>query len=71
MKTLVKLVNDKLIMSLDWLHTYNFRRQIDHPKCTILANNTVVLDVILQNDFQESLLEYVICENFHWVVMNQ
>ena len=34
-----------------------------HPKCTILANDTVVLDVIFQNYFQESLLENVICEN--------
>ena len=50
-------------MSLDGLHTSNLPRQIDHPKFTILANDTVVLDVIFQNYFQESLLEDVICEN--------
>ena len=49
-------------MSLDGLHTSNSPRQIDHPKCTILENYTVVLDVIFQNYFQESLLEGVICE---------
>ena len=64
LKTPVELVTDKLIMSLDGLHTSNLPRQIDHPKCTILENYTVVLDVIFQNYFQESLLEDVICEMF-------
>ena len=50
-------------MSLDALHTSNFPRQIDHPKCTILANYTVVFNVIFHHYFQESLLEDVICEN--------
>ena len=63
LKTPVELVTDKLIMSLDGLHTFNSRRQIDHTKCTILANDIVVLDVIFQNYSQESLLEDVICEN--------
>ena len=36
---------------------------MDHPKCTILENDTAVLDIIFQNYFQESLLEDVICEN--------
>ena len=62
-KTPVELVIDKLIMSLDGLHDSNSPRQIDHPKCTILANDTVVLDVIFHNYFQELLLEDVICEN--------
>ena len=38
-------------------------RQIDHPKCTILENDTVVLNVIFNNNFQKSLFEDVICEN--------
>ena len=50
-------------MLLDGLHTSNLPSQIDHPKYTILANDTVVLDVIFNNYLQESLLEYVICEN--------
>ena len=58
LKTPVKLVIGKLIMSLDGLHTFNYPRQIDHTKCTILANNTVVLDAIFQNYFQESLFVY-------------
>ena len=64
MKTPVELVTDKLIMSLDGLQTSNLPRQIDHPKCTILENDTVVLDVIFHNYFQKSLLEDVICEIF-------
>ena len=50
-------------MSLDGLHTSNYPRQIDHPKCKILENETVVLDVIFQNYLQGSLLGDVICEN--------
>ena len=64
LNTPVELVTDKLIMSLDRLHTSNLPGKIDHPKCAILANDTVVLDVIFQNYFQESLLEDVICEFF-------
>ena len=48
-RTPVELVTDKLIMSLDGLHTSNFPRQIYHLKCTILANDSVVLDVIFHN----------------------
>ena len=43
-KTPIELVYDKFIMSLDRLHTYNSPRQINHPKCTILARDTIVLD---------------------------
>ena len=64
MKTQVELVIDKLIMSLNGLHTSNSPRQIDHPKCTILENEIVVLDVKIKNYFKDSLLEDVICENF-------
>ena len=63
MKIPVELVTDKLIMSLDGLHISNSPRKIDHPKCTILENDTVVLDVIFQNYFQESLVEDVIYVN--------
>ena len=63
LKTLVELVTYKLIMSLDGIHTSILPRQVDHPRCTILANDTVVLDVIFQKYFQESLLEDIICEN--------
>ena len=52
-----------MIMSLERLPTSNSPRKIDHPKCTILANDTVVFDFIFHNYFQESLLEDVICEN--------
>ena len=51
-------------MSIEGLPTSNSPRKIDHPKCTILEMETVVLDVILQNYFKESLLEDVICEFF-------
>ena len=64
LKTSVESVTNKLFVPLVGLHTSNSPRQIDHPKCTILANDTVVLDVISQNWFQESLLEDVICEIF-------
>ena len=49
-------------MSLYGFHTSNPPRLIDNPKCTVLADDTVILDVIFQNYFKESLLEYVICE---------
>ena len=63
MKTPVELVSDKLIIYLVGLPTCNPSRQIDHPECTILTKETVVLDVILHNVFKESFLEFVICEN--------
>ena len=63
LKTPVELVTDKLIMFLDGLHPSIMPRKIDHPKCKISENYTVVLDAIFQNYFQESLLEDVICEN--------
>ena len=45
LKKTVELVTDTLIMSLDMLHASNFPRKMDNPKCTILENDTVVLDV--------------------------
>ena len=63
LKTPVELVSDKLIMYLERLPTSNSPGQINHPKCTILVNDTVFLDVILHNYFQESWLGDVICEN--------
>ena len=50
-------------MFLEGLPTSNFSRQIDHPKYTSLKKGTVVLDQILQNYFNDSLLHDVICEN--------
>ena len=49
-------------MFLEGLPTSNSYRQIDHPKCTIITKGTVVLDVMLQNYFKDSLLNDVICE---------
>ena len=51
-------------MSFDGLCTSISPRKIDHPKCTILAHNTIVLDVIFQYYFKESFFEDVICEKF-------
>ena len=51
-------------MSLDGLHTSNPPRQIDHPKCTILAKDTIVLDDIFQNYFNLSLFDDFICDFF-------
>ena len=62
-KTPIQLVADKLFMSFDGLHTHNSPRKIDHPKCTILAKDTIVLDIIFQNYSQEYLFEDIICEN--------
>ena len=61
-KTPVEVVSDKLIMFLEGLPTSNSSKQIDHPKYTSLKKGTVVLDQILQNYFNDSLL-HVICEN--------
>ena len=52
-RTPIELVFDKLIMSLDRLHTSNSPRQIDQPKFSILENDTIVLDVIFHNYFKE------------------
>ena len=71
LKTPAELVTDKLIMYLDGLHNSNSSRKIDHPRFTILANDTVVLDVIFQKYFHESLLEDIICETVHKVFLNQ
>ena len=70
-KTPVEVVSDKLIMFLEVLPTSNSSRQIDHPKFTSLKKGTVVLDHILQNYFNDSLLHDVICEKFHHMVLNQ
>ena len=61
-KTPVEVVSDKLIMFLEELPTSNLSRQIDHPKYTSLKKGTFVLDQILQNYFNDSLLHDVICE---------
>ena len=63
LKTPVELVSDKLIMSIDVLYTSNLHRKIHHPKCTILAKDTVVLDFVFHHYFQESLFEDFICKN--------
>ena len=49
-------------MFLDGLPTYNLRKKIDHPKCTILIKDTIVLDVILQKYVKDLFLDDVICE---------
>ena len=56
LKTPFELVTDKLIKSIDGLHTSNSPRQIYPPKYTLLENYTVVLDVTFQKSFQESSL---------------
>ena len=63
LKTPVEAVSDKLIMFLEGLPTSNLSRKIDHPKYTSLKKGTAVLDQILQNYFNDSLLHDVICEN--------
>ena len=63
LKTPVKVVSDKLIMFLERLPTSNKSRQIDHTKYTSIKKGTVVLDQILHNYFNDSLLHDVICEN--------
>ena len=50
-------------MFLEGLPTSNFPRKIDHPKCTILKKDTVVLDVTIQKNFKGSFVYDVICEN--------
>ena len=60
--TPIEFVYDKLIMSLDELHISILPKKIDHPKCTILAKDTIVLDGIFHNYLKEYLFEYGICE---------
>ena len=62
LKTPVEVVSDKLIMFLDVLRTSNKSRQIDHPKYTSIKKGAVVLDHILHNYFDGSLLQDMICE---------
>ena len=62
MKTPVEVIYDKLIMFLEGLPTSNLPRQIDHPKYTMLTNDTIVLDVISHKYFKDSFLDDVICE---------
>ena len=63
MKTPVEVISDILVMILERLPTSDCPRQIDHPKCTTLTKDTVVLGVMLQNYFKDSFLNNVICEN--------
>ena len=63
LKTPVELISDKLVMFLEGLPTSNSSRQIYHPKYTSLKKGTVVLDQMLQNYFNDSLLHDVICKN--------
>ena len=63
MKQPAELISDKLIIILEGLPTSDSPRKIDHPKCTILTKDTVVLDVMLQNNFKDSFLDDVICED--------
>ena len=53
-KTPIELVYDKLIMSRDGLHISNSTLQIDHPKCTMLEKDTIVLDDVFHHYFEES-----------------
>ena len=70
MKQPAEVISDKLITILEVLPTSNSPRQIDHPKCTILTKDTVVLYVLLQKYFKDSFLDDVIREDFYQVVMN-
>ena len=63
LKTPVEVVSDKLIIFLEGLPTSNSSRQIDHPKYTSLKKGTIVLDHMLQNYFNDSLLHNLLCEN--------
>ena len=49
-------------MFLDGLSTSNSSRQIDHPKYTSIKKDTVILDQIFHNYFNDSLLHDVIFE---------
>ena len=63
MKTPVEVVSDKLIIFLEGISTSNEYRPIDHTKYTSIKKGTVVLDQMLQNYLNDSLLHDVICEN--------
>ena len=63
MKSPAEVISDKMIMFIEVLPTSNPPRQIDHKKCNILTKDIVVLDVMLQNYFKDSLLHDVICGN--------
>ena len=63
MRTPVEVISDKLIMNIEGLPTFNLPRKIDHPKCTILTKETIVLGVIVKKYFKDSFLVNVICEN--------
>ena len=54
LKTPVEVISDKLIMFLEELPNSDSPRQIYHSKCTTLTNDTVFLDVMLQNYFKDS-----------------
>ena len=62
-KTPIGLFYDKLIMPLYGLNSSNLSRQIDDPKYTTLATDTIRLNEILQNYFKESFFEEVIYKN--------
>ena len=62
-KTPIELVFDKLIISLDGINISNSPRQIDYPKYTTLATDTIALNDTFQNYFKESFFGDVICEN--------
>ena len=51
-------------MFLEGLPTSNLSRKIDHQKYTSMKMGTVVLDQMLQNYFNDSLLHDLICGNF-------
>ena len=53
-----------MIISLNGLNSSNIPRQIDHPKYTTLATDTINLDDIFKYYFKGSLFEDVICENY-------
>ena len=63
MKPSFEVISDKLIMFLEVLLTSHLRRQIDHPKCNTITKDTVVLDLMLQNYFNDLFLDDVICKN--------
>ena len=63
LKTPVEVVSDKLIMFNEAFPASNSSRQIDHPKYTSLKKGTVVLDQMLHNYFNDSLLHDLISEN--------
>ena len=64
MKQPAEVISDKLITIIEGLPTSNSPRKIDHPKCTTLTKENVVLDVMLHNYFKDLFLDYVICEMF-------